>query len=71
MLYQFIKANWAFKENELFLKDVIVYDEDDEELKRLPGLYITRKPDDITIEFFAIQPTELIDRYDKEENNDD
>lgn len=65
------KYSDTYKENELFLKDVIVYDEDDEELKRLPGLYITRKPDDITIEFFAIQPTELIDRYDKEENNDE
>lgn len=57
-----------FKENELFLKDVIVFDEDDEELKRLPGLYITRKSDEITIEFFALEPTELIDRYKEKKN---
>ncbi len=63
------KYSDTFKENELFLKDVIVYNENDEELKRLPGLYITRKAEEITIEFFALEPTELINRY-KEENND-
>lgn len=62
------KFSDTYKENELFLKDVIVYNEDGEELKRLPGLYITRKSDDITIEFFAIEPTSLIERYKEDEN---
>lgn len=61
------KFSDSVKNNELFLKDVIVSNIENIELYRTPGLYITRKKDDITIEFFAIKPTNLIDRYKEEE----
>lgn len=63
------KYSDTYKENELFLKDVIIYDEQGHEVKRTPGLYIARKPEEITIEFFAIKPTELIYRYKKEDKH--
>ncbi|MDD3236667.1 MAG: hypothetical protein PHV37_01045 [Candidatus Gastranaerophilales bacterium] len=51
------------KENELFILDVIVYDLNDKELYRTPGLYMTRKIDNITIEFFKLTKTKHYDRY--------
>ena len=62
------KYSYSYKENELFLRDVIVYNEDDDEIKRVPAIYLTRKSDNITIEFIAITPTELIDRYKGDED---
>ena len=40
------------KDNELFLRDVAVLNnEDGRELYQVPGLYISRNPEEITIEF--------------------
>ncbi len=51
------------KDNELFLRDVIVYrNSTGEELYRVPGVYLSRKSDDITIEYNALGFTELIER---------
>lgn len=51
------------KDNELFIRDVIVYDMSDNELYRTPALYITRKSDSITIEFFMITKGKHYNRY--------
>ncbi len=53
------------KENELFLRDVIVYDLKDKELFRTPAIYLTRKSDNITIEFYQVPTTKHYDRYKK------
>ncbi|MBL7075005.1 hypothetical protein ISS37_07190 [candidate division KSB1 bacterium] len=43
------------KENELFIRDVIVYQNStDQELYKVPGLYLARNRDEITIEFPAL-----------------
>lgn len=54
------------KDNELFLRDVIVYGIEDNELYRTPALYISRKSDNITIEFFRVKPTKHYYRYKSE-----
>lgn len=51
------------KENELFLRDVIVYDLKDNELYRTPAIYLTRKSDNITIDFFRVPKGKHYNRY--------
>lgn len=59
------------KENELFLRDVIVYDLKDKELYRTPAIYLTRKADNITIDFFRVPKGKHYNRYktNKEKKN--
>lgn len=58
------------KDNELFLRDVIVYDLKDKELYRTPALYIARKSDNITIEFFRVHKTKHYNRYKKQKEKE-
>lgn len=57
------KFSENFKENELFLRDVIVYNMKDTELYRIPALYLTRSPNDLTIEFFKVPKSKHYNRY--------
>lgn len=51
------------KDNELFLRDVVVYrNSTGEELYRVPGQYITRKWDELSIEFPKLEYSEYIER---------
>lgn len=63
------KYSYSYKENELFIRDVIVYNEDDDEIKRVPGIYLSRNADNLTVEFIAMEATDLIDRYKGDEND--
>lgn len=56
------------KNNELLLRDVIVYDMDSNEKYRTPALYLTRKNDSMTIEFYRMPTTNHFDRYKEEED---
>jgi hypothetical protein len=47
------------KNNKLFIRDVIVFKNDTgNQLYNVPGLYISRNPDNLTLEFYALE-TEL------------
>jgi len=56
------------KNNELFLRDVIVFKNDTgDKLYNVPGLYISRNPDNLTVEFYALQ-TDLKKKFEEKEN---
>ena len=54
----------SVKENELFIRDVIVFrNSTGERLYEIPGLYICRNRDEVTIEFNALEFTDSINRH--------
>lgn len=56
--------------DELFLSDVIVYkNTTGEELYRIPGLYLPRKREKLTIEFPSLKFSPAIERSNKEEDS--
>lgn len=62
----------TFIENELFIRDVIVFNNTTgEKLYEVPGLYIARNQDEITIEFTGIEFTDLIKRSSSKINKGD
>lgn len=65
-------SDWWDAERELYLKDVIIYDnESGKELYHVENMYISRKSDDLTIEFpnFVETKTKLEENKEKSEND--
>ncbi len=62
------KYSDTYKENEIFIRDVIVFNQEYKELRRISGLYITRNSENLTIEFPTLKSTGAINRYKENKN---
>lgn len=69
LIYEGWIQYWSDECQEIFLRDVIIYNMSSEEINKVPAMYISRKADDMIVEFTTLPYSEYINRNKNDKKN--